>query len=110
MTPSTTRLSCHLLRGLGESGPWGPLKESNASDIMLNGEQQREHNCHYGSRSIQSKGFTPNLEDADQDESLHLLEMPDGSMRLTTNWLPVDPVVGFTIGSNPLYDYRRVTS
>ena len=27
----------------------------------------------------------------------NLLEMPDGSTRLTANWLPVDPEVGFTI-------------
>ncbi|KAJ5541827.1 hypothetical protein N7494_006903 [Penicillium frequentans] len=28
-----------------------------------------------------------------------MLEMPDGSSRKTSNWLPVDPEAGFTIGS-----------
>jgi len=28
------------------------------------------------------------------------LEMPDGSTRRTSNWLPVDPQAGFTIGSH----------
>ncbi|PYH96437.1 hypothetical protein BO71DRAFT_176245 [Aspergillus ellipticus CBS 707.79] len=36
--------------------------------------------------------------DADDEESgLTPLEMPDGSTRFTTNWLPVDPEGGFTI-------------
>ena len=45
---------------------------------------------------------------ADEDDSLIPLEMPDGSTRFTGNWLPVDPGVGYTIGScvhrNPSYD------
>lgn len=36
---------------------------------------------------------------ADEDDNLIPLEMPDGSTRFTGNWLPVDPGVGFTIGS-----------
>lgn len=32
-----------------------------------------------------------------EDECLTPLEMPDGSTRLTSNWLPVDPEGGFTI-------------
>ncbi|RJE23023.1 hypothetical protein PHISCL_04628 [Aspergillus sclerotialis] len=34
---------------------------------------------------------------ASEDDCLTPLEMPDGSMRLTSNWLPVDPKGGFTI-------------
>lgn len=32
-----------------------------------------------------------------EDDDLTPLEMPDGSTRLTANWLPVDPEGGFTI-------------
>ena len=35
------------------------------------------------------------------------LEMPDGSTRLTSNWLPVDPEAGFTIGSFMMPDETR---
>ncbi|KAJ5963969.1 uncharacterized protein N7479_003845 [Penicillium vulpinum] len=33
------------------------------------------------------------------EECLTPLEMPDGSTRMTSNWLPVDPDAGFAIGS-----------
>jgi hypothetical protein len=35
----------------------------------------------------------------DEEDVLTPLEMPDGSTRFTSNWLPVDPGAGFTIGS-----------
>lgn len=36
-----------------------------------------------------------------QEEDLFTpLEMPDGSTRMTSNWLPVDSTAGFTIGSH----------
>lgn len=35
-----------------------------------------------------------------QVNTLSPLEMPDGSMRLTANWLPVDPAGGFTISGS----------
>lgn len=34
------------------------------------------------------------------EECLTPLEMPDGSTRMTSNWLPVDPEAGFAIGSS----------
>ncbi|KAF4766587.1 hypothetical protein HAV15_011005 [Penicillium sp. str.  len=34
------------------------------------------------------------------EECLTPLEMPDGSTRMTSNWLPVDPDAGFAIGSS----------
>lgn len=34
------------------------------------------------------------------DDSLTPLEMPDGSLRMSSNWLPVDTTAGFTIGSH----------
>jgi len=36
---------------------------------------------------------------ADDEDFPTMLEMPDGSSRKTSNWLPVDPEAGFTIGS-----------
>lgn len=38
------------------------------------------------------------------DECLTPLEMPDGSTRMTSNWLPVDPEAGFAIGSSMMMD------
>lgn len=37
---------------------------------------------------------------AQKEDWLTPLEMPDGSTRMTSNWLPVDPTAGFTIGSH----------
>ncbi|KAJ5280653.1 hypothetical protein N7478_006025 [Penicillium angulare] len=39
---------------------------------------------------------TQEMQDEDSDPAI--LEMPDGSTRRSSNWLPVDPEVGFTIG------------
>ncbi|PTU23540.1 hypothetical protein P175DRAFT_0491890 [Aspergillus ochraceoroseus IBT 24754] len=39
--------------------------------------------------------------DPDDDEHLIPLEMPDGTTRFTSNWLPVDPQGGFTIPPPP---------
>lgn len=39
----------------------------------------------------------PNSES--ESDCLTPLEMPDGTMRFTANWLPVDPGGGFTIGT-----------
>lgn len=36
----------------------------------------------------------------DDDDSLTPLEMPDGSLRMSSNWLPVDTTAGLTIGSH----------
>lgn len=33
------------------------------------------------------------------DDCVAPLEMPDGSLRMSSNWLPVDTTAGFTIGS-----------
>ncbi|KAE8383744.1 hypothetical protein BDV26DRAFT_326 [Aspergillus bertholletiae] len=38
----------------------------------------------------------------DQEDIFTPLEMPDGSTRFTSNWLPVDPSGGFTICPDPL--------
>ncbi|KAJ5542833.1 hypothetical protein N7535_005257 [Penicillium sp. DV-2018c] len=44
----------------------------------------------------------------DDEECFTPLEMPDGSTRLTSNWLPVDQDCGFTIGSTlPSEDDRE---
>ncbi|KAJ5924255.1 hypothetical protein N7466_008442 [Penicillium verhagenii] len=48
-----------------------------------------------------ANGPTWNTEDEDFPT---MLEMPDGSSRKTSNWLPVDPEAGFTIGSSSYPD------
>ncbi|KAJ5644444.1 hypothetical protein N7507_010455 [Penicillium longicatenatum] len=40
----------------------------------------------------------------DNEDFPTMLEMPDGSSRKTSNWLPVDPEAGFTIGSGSYPD------
>lgn len=40
----------------------------------------------------------------DDEDLPTMLEMPDGSSRKTSNWLPVDPEAGFTIGSSSYPD------
>lgn len=42
----------------------------------------------------------------DDEEECNTLEMPDGTKRRTSNWLPVDSSAGFVIGSHtPNHDY-----
>jgi hypothetical protein len=41
---------------------------------------------------------------AEVEDCFTPLEMPDGSTRLTSNWLPVDPDAGFTVGSPTIPD------
>jgi hypothetical protein len=49
----------------------------------------------------ESQGTAPDYSSGgDEDHYPTTLEMPDGSTRRTSNWLPVDPQAGFTIGSH----------
>lgn len=43
-------------------------------------------------------GYSPCMTDENDDRTT--LEMPDGSTRMSSNWLPVDLTAGFTIGSH----------
>ncbi|KAJ5670825.1 uncharacterized protein N7477_006188 [Penicillium maclennaniae] len=44
----------------------------------------------------------------DEDGYPTTLEMPDGSTRRTSNWLPVDPQAGFTINSHAIASYTQL--
>ncbi|KAB8072691.1 hypothetical protein BDV29DRAFT_176853, partial [Aspergillus leporis] len=46
----------------------------------------------------EDKPHEENKEEDDDNDLFTPLEMPDGSTRFTSNWLPVDPEGGFTIG------------
>lgn len=49
----------------------------------------------------ESQGTAPGYSSGeDEDNYPTILEMPDGSTRRTSNWLPVDPQAGFTIDSH----------
>lgn len=50
-----------------------------------------------GIREQTSLGFFPDA--LHDDDCVMPLEMPDGSLRMSSNWLPVDTTAGFTIGS-----------
>ncbi|CAI7651034.1 unnamed protein product [Penicillium glandicola] len=43
---------------------------------------------------------SPHSRHSGTEECLTPLEMPDGTTRMTSNWLPVDPDAGFAIGSS----------
>ncbi|EAW08555.1 uncharacterized protein ACLA_032910 [Aspergillus clavatus NRRL 1] len=52
---------------------------------------------------------TPPPRNWDAEEELTPLEMPDGSIRFTANWLPVDPQGGFTIGTESVSPASAMT-
>jgi hypothetical protein len=104
------RHSFKLPTGVLELDPCGSPKKNKTSVVTLSGEKKRECRCYYGPQSFPFNFFVPKWEQEEQDEHLTPLEMPDGSTRLTGNWLPVDPVAGFTFDTNPLYELEKLSA
>ena len=74
------------------SSGWEP-KQTNTVPSPKNNQQM------YSISSTQSThALSPNK--TQEDDWFTPLEMPDGSTRMTSNWLPVDSTAGFTIGSH----------
>ncbi|KAJ5824925.1 hypothetical protein N7447_007265 [Penicillium robsamsonii] len=109
MTPSPNTL--FPSPGSPPFDPHGSPDSSYASSRGWDGEAEHE-DSHYkfdfGPSALdaqyQAPGQTHTVRSPHQyprkdEECLTPLEMPDGSTRMTLNWLPVDPDAGFAIGS-----------
>ncbi|KAJ5372973.1 hypothetical protein N7517_004979 [Penicillium concentricum] len=104
MTPSPNTL--FPFPGSPTSDPHGSPDSSHASSRGWEGEAEHEdsHKFDFGpavDAQYQAPGQTHTVRSPypRKDECLTPLEMPDGSTRMTSNWLPVDPDAGFAIGS-----------
>lgn len=62
-------------------------------------QAQYEYNFDYTLDQFQSPQFDSPQHAQLSEDCFTPLEMPDGSTRLTSNWLPVDPEAGFTIAA-----------
>ncbi|KAJ5143308.1 uncharacterized protein N7515_002095 [Penicillium bovifimosum] len=116
MTPSPNPLP-YPFPGTPASDPRASPGPSHASSSRWEGEFECDdaYTFHFdatptldsqyqaqNSRPTPSHHYSPN----DDEECFTPLEMPDGSTRLTSNWLPVDQDCGFTIGSTLANDDR----
>jgi hypothetical protein len=81
---------------------------SHAASSLWEADQERDHlrSSLSSNGEIYMQALSPNSGTAsyfsgeDENDYPTTLEMPDGSTRRTSNWLPVDPQAGFTIGSH----------
>jgi hypothetical protein len=111
MTPSPNPLPFPF-PGSPTSDPRSSPEPSHASSSGWEGESEREDAYTQfdfgatmdGQYQAQNYGPKPPHQyfQTDDEECFTPLEMPDGSTRLTSNWLPVDQDCGFTIGSTLL--------
>ncbi|KAJ5502590.1 hypothetical protein N7463_005464 [Penicillium fimorum] len=108
MTPSPNTL--FPFPGSPPSDPHGSPDSSHASSRGWDGEAEHEdshYNFDFGPSALEARApsqthtvRSPHHQYSRKDEEcLTPLEMPDGSTRMTSNWLPVDPDAGFAIGS-----------
>ncbi|KAJ6093598.1 hypothetical protein N7486_008887 [Penicillium sp. IBT 16267x] len=106
MTPSVHALSVSTLPGSPVSdhsctpentqAPLGRCEERGASP--LSDAVSENSSAMYGPMATGWVANCPTWKTNDENCPT-MLEMPDGSSRKTSNWLPVDPEAGFTIGS-----------
>ena len=79
--------------------PASPTSDTRSSPDPISTweEESGQYNFDLNMDQFQS----PQLESQAQlsEDYFTPLEMPDGSTRLTSNWLPVDPEAGFTIAA-----------
>ncbi|KAJ5171196.1 uncharacterized protein N7500_003979, partial [Penicillium coprophilum] len=111
MTPSPNTLP-FTFPGSPTSDPHGSPGSSHASSAGWDVEAENE-DSHYkfdfGPSGLDAQYQAPSQTHTlssphhqysrKDEECLTPLEMPDGSTRMTSNWLPVDPEAGFAIGS-----------
>ncbi|KAJ5229209.1 hypothetical protein N7489_009917 [Penicillium chrysogenum] len=121
MTPSPKALAFPY-PGSPSSDPNTSPEPSHASSSVWEGEPDREDAQYmqfdfgpsdFGASALDTQyqpGQTHSLSSPHRrhsgidEECLTPLEMPDGSTRMTSNWLPVDPDAGFAIGSATMVD------
>ncbi|KAJ5194314.1 hypothetical protein N7491_001651 [Penicillium cf. griseofulvum] len=106
MTPSPNPL--FPFPGSPTSDPHGSPDPSHASSRGWDGEadEESQYTFDFGLSPLDTQYQAPvqthTLSSPHQysdEECLTPLEMPDGTTRMTSNWLPVDPDAGFAIGS-----------
>lgn len=110
MTPSVQQTAFPTFPGSPISDPSGTPETSHASF----GRWDTDHDSEdmQSSRSPDTPNTNATMSDRfayassshhmEEEEYPTTLEMPDGSTRRTSNWLPVDASAGFTIGADQL--------
>ncbi|KAJ5167624.1 uncharacterized protein N7482_003218 [Penicillium canariense] len=109
MTPSGPPAAFPTFPGSPISDPCGTPEPSHASfgrwETDQDSEDMQSSRC---PGSPPAHTVAPNMpiashasQQAHEEDYPTMLEMPDGSTRQTSNWLPVDSSAGFTIGTDP---------
>ncbi|KAJ5675439.1 hypothetical protein N7462_008336 [Penicillium macrosclerotiorum] len=107
MTPPVLHSSFPLFPGSPVSDPCGTPEMSHSSfgrwETDPESDDMQSSGSPHVSPHIQAHSYYPHPSSIDDCPTT--LEMPDGSTRRTSNWLPVDSSAGFTIG--PEYSAPR---
>ncbi|KAF3386772.1 hypothetical protein F1880_001347 [Penicillium rolfsii] len=100
MTPSAQPTNFSTFPGSPISDPCGTPETSHAPEDMQSSRSPDSPNAN----TIMSDrlAYSHSSQPFEEEEYLTTLEMPDGSTRRTSNWLPVDASAGFTIGADQL--------
>lgn len=125
MTPTVQQAAFPGFPGSPISDPCGTPETSHTSLGRWETDQDSEDMQSSGSPGSPSTqatmsdkfAFTHPSHHFDEEEYPTTLEMPDGSTRRTSNWLPVDASAGFTIeadqlgpnsGEHEVHDFRAM--
>lgn len=100
MTPSAHWMTLPPFPGSPVSDPCSNSSEADRGreDMRSSRSPNTEATTHPTISHHAFDDYTPCMTDEDEDGTT--LEMPDGSTRMSSNWLPVDLTAGFTIGSH----------
>lgn len=108
MTPSFHPFSFSGLSASPISDPCSTPETSHASSKWdAEHDQDDAQSYHTSTAHTHVPGSSYFSDGTDRDDDITTLEMPDGSTRLSSNWLPVDSSVGFTIGSTSSQGHYR---
>jgi len=113
MTPPATQMNPSNFSGSPISDPCDTPEMSHSSrwesdheDRYSRSPQTASDPHHHGLLSNHDIGdYFKQAWRPDDDESFATLEMPDGTTRRTSNWLPVDSSAGITIGTDSRAQY-----
>lgn len=112
MTPPATRMNPPNFPGSPISDPCDTPEMSHSSRWESDHEDQYTRSPQTATESHHGLLPSHNIGDylsqawkSDDDESFATLEMPDGTIRRTSNWLPVDSSAGITIGTDSRDQY-----
>ena len=116
MTPSAHQFSLSTFPGSPLSDPCGTPEMTYTSSSRWEADQDGDDvqslpwsDISSSSQAMAADNWSSGNCAWKQDEDcMDTLEMPDGSTRKTSNWLPVDPKAGFTIGSSSSQNQPRL--